>query len=295
MKKNKVKVKKGMTLVEVIISVTLLSILLVPLSGIVISSLRNSKDGEYRQKATYIGQKVIEELKAYDYVTLKVDGSEKYFELLDGDKIKENTIENKFEGNFERTVFGAVNEGSRPKETKFKVEVEIKKNSKFNFEDINNVDEDNSRYKITLEKNSGVYKVKARGTTNELTINGDLAFGIKPNELLLYEKLNDSVKISVLAKEGKNNSLVIILKDTYDNLNIDVINNLKEVLDITLVNENTTKNININSSKGNLLLTEINKDHQVDIANMYTYEVVVKDSSDKVLFKGSSSNNIIIK
>ena len=29
--------------------------------------------------------------------------------------------------------------------------------------------------------------------------------------------------------------------------------------------------------------------------NMYTYEVVVKDNNGKVLFKGSSSSNIVIK
>lgn len=295
MKKNRVRVKKGMTLVEVIISVALLSILFVPLSGIVISSLKNSKDGEYNQKAVYIGQKIIEELKSYDYIKLKTDGSEQYFELLDGDKIKGNTIENKFKGNFERTVFGAVNEGSRPKETKFKVEVEMKKNSQFNFEDINNIDEDNSRYKIILEKNSGFYKVKARDADQELIINGDLTFEVKTDELLFYEKLKDNTKISVPAAKGRNNSLVIILKDTKDKLNIDVINNLGEALDTTLVKENDTKKINISSYKGNLSLTEIDKSHKVDIANMYTYEVSVKDSSDKVLFKGSSSNNIIIK
>ena len=109
MKNNKIKAKKGMTLVEVIISVTLLSILIVPLSGIVISSLKNSKDGENKQKASYIGQKVIEELKAYDNLVLKTEGSEKYFELLDGDKIRENIAEDGFIGSFERTIFFFVN------------------------------------------------------------------------------------------------------------------------------------------------------------------------------------------
>ncbi|WP_352416857.1 type IV pilus modification PilV family protein, partial [Clostridium tertium] len=87
MKNNKVKAKKGMTLIEVIISVALLSILIVPLSGLVMSSLKNNISAEYRQKASYIGQKVLEELKAYDKITLKNDAGKKYFELLDGDEI----------------------------------------------------------------------------------------------------------------------------------------------------------------------------------------------------------------
>lgn len=295
MKNNKIKPKKGMTLIEVIISVTLLSILLIPISGIVISSLKNSKDGEYKQKATYIGQKVIEELKAYDNLVLKTEGSERYFELLDGDKIKEETPEKKFTGNFERTIFGAVDEEKHPKETKFKVEVEIEKNSKFNLEAINNIDEENARYKIILEKNSGAYKVTARGTAQELIISGDLAFDVKANELLVYENSNEAEKISIPATEGKNNSLIIILKDTDNNLNIDVINNLSEVIETTLIKENSTKNISLNSVKGKLLLTEIDKSNKVDIANMYTYKVVVKDSSGKSLFEGNSSSNIVIK
>ena len=85
MKINKKKVKKGMTLVEVIISVTLLSILIIPLSTLVLSGFRNSKEGENKQKAVYVGQKVLEKLKAYDKINLKentiASPSYKYFEL----------------------------------------------------------------------------------------------------------------------------------------------------------------------------------------------------------------------
>ena len=79
MKNNKLKAKKGMTLIEVIISVALLSILIVPLSGLVMSSLENNISAEYRQKASYIGQKVLEELKAYDKITLKNDFTPLFF------------------------------------------------------------------------------------------------------------------------------------------------------------------------------------------------------------------------
>ena len=50
MKINKQKAKRGMTLIEVIISVALLSILLIPLSDVVISSFKNSKRSEYAQR-----------------------------------------------------------------------------------------------------------------------------------------------------------------------------------------------------------------------------------------------------
>lgn len=284
-----------MTLIEVIISVTLLSILLLPLSGIVISSLKNSKEGEYKQKATYIGQKVIEELKAYDNLVLKTDGIERYFQLLDGDKIKEEDLGEKFTGRFERTIFGAVDEKTQPNEIKFNVEVEMNKNKDLNLENINNTNEDNARYKIILEKNGVVYEDISEESQRKLITREDLVFDIKNNELLIYAKANKAINISIPATKDRNNSLIIVLKDIEKNLNIDVINNLSEVLETTLIKENSTKNVTLNSLKGKLLLTEINKSNKVDIANMYTYKVVVKDSNGKALFEGNSSSNIVIK
>ena len=295
MKKNRTRAQKGMTLIEVIISVALLSILLLPLSGIVISSLKNSKEGEYKQKATYIGQKVIEELKAYDNLVLKTDGIERYFQLLDGDKIKEEDLGEKFTGNFERTIFGAVDEKTQPNEIKFNVEVEMNKNQDLNLENINNTNEDNARYKIILEKNGVVYEDISEESQRKLITREDLVFDIKNNELLIYAKSNKAINISIPATKDRNNSLIIVLKDIEKNLNIDVINNLSEVLETTLIKENSTKNVTLNSLKGKLLLTEINKSNKVDIANMYTYKVVVKDSNGKALFEGNSSSNIVIK
>lgn len=293
MKKNKFKSKKGMTLIEVIISVTLLSILIVPLSSIVMSSLRNSKDGEYRQKASYIGQKLIEELKSYDYIKLDSEGS---FKLLDGDKITKNTEENNFTGNFERTVFGSVDENKRSGETKFNVEVTMKKSEDFNFDNINKVDESKVKYKVIFEKDASGYSVYINDKTSpKLIVNEDLVFNINENNLEIYNKSNDSMKISVTASEGKENYLLIDVKNTYDkSTNIILNNNVNNLLEIYLLKDSDLNNIKINSYKGNVILSEINNDSS-NVANMYTYEVVVKDSNEKVLFKGSSSSNIVIK
>ncbi len=299
MKMNKFKIKKGMTLIEVIISVTLLSILLVPLSTVVISSLKNSKDGEYKQKASYIGQKVIEELKAYDKITLKSDnpdGSDRYYELLDGDKIKEIS-ENNFVGNFERTIFGAIDETNRPRETKFKVEVTMKRNSSFNFNNTNNIDEDKAKYKIVFDNKGIGYTVRIESDIpQELIVSDELVFNVNNEGLEIYNKSDDKIKIYTSALDDKENILLIDVKDTYDKAtNINLSNNSKDLLEINLIKEKSLNNIKINSYKGNILLSEFNKDDLNNIANMYNYEVVVKDTSDKVLFKGSSSSNNIIK
>ena len=192
MKKNKFKSKKGMTLIEVIISVTLLSILIVPISSVVISSLKNSKNGEYRQKASYIGQKVIEELKAYDYIKLDSDRS---FKLLDGDKITKDATNDTFAGTFERTVFGAVDEKNRPGEAKFNVEVTMKKNDDFNFDNINNSDGINAKYGVVFKNSGSVNTVYINGKNDEyLLVTGDLVFEANEESLEIYIKSNDTIK-----------------------------------------------------------------------------------------------------
>lgn len=63
MKKIFLKSKKGITLLEVIISVAILSIIIVPISMMVATSVRTSNNSESKQQATAIAQKLIEDLK----------------------------------------------------------------------------------------------------------------------------------------------------------------------------------------------------------------------------------------
>jgi prepilin-type N-terminal cleavage/methylation domain-containing protein len=56
--------KKGLTLIEVLISLTILSIIVIPISNLVLSSVKLNKSGEDKQKAVTIAQQIIEEVKA---------------------------------------------------------------------------------------------------------------------------------------------------------------------------------------------------------------------------------------
>lgn len=67
---KKVNKKKGITLIEVIISVALIAILLIPLTNLVMTSIKRNKSAENKQEATNLGQKVVEELKAQDSIQL---------------------------------------------------------------------------------------------------------------------------------------------------------------------------------------------------------------------------------
>ena len=89
--------------------------------------------------------------------------------------------------------------------------------------------------------------------------------------------------------------LLIDVQSGYDKpTNINLINNTKSTLEVHLLKDSGINNIKISSDKGNVLFSEINRNVS-NIANMYNYEVIVRDSKGKELFKGSSSSNIIIK
>lgn len=58
-----IKNKKGITLIEVIVSAAILSIIIVPISMMVNTSVKTNKNSESKQQATVIAQKLIEDLK----------------------------------------------------------------------------------------------------------------------------------------------------------------------------------------------------------------------------------------
>lgn len=73
-----VKNKKGISLIEVIISIAILSIIIVPISMMVITSVKTSNNSQNMQQATVVTQKLIEDLK----INNKPDGES--IRLLNG-------------------------------------------------------------------------------------------------------------------------------------------------------------------------------------------------------------------
>lgn len=301
MKNNKLKAKKGMTLIEVIISVTLLSILIVPLSGLVMSSLKNNKDSEYRQKASYVGQKVLEELKAYDKIILRNDAGERYFQLLDGDKIVKDLTGNTFVGDFERTIYGSPLEPESSNERIYKVNVEIQKDINFQYDDNNNLSEyNNADFRLNFLRENGVDKIQlASNIANSSSIdNEDIMIELSNNlNLKVYKKNNKSPIIDNTKVAPINNRLLLYLDSTYTkNTNIEIKNDTSNTIEIYLIkNKGTLGKLNLYSSKGKIILYEENEVDKNQIANMYNYKVTVKDNDENILFEGSSSKNLYIE
>ena len=314
MKNNKAKVKKGITLIDVIISVALLSILIIPLSTMVITSLKNKEESSDRQKATYIGQKILEELKAYDVIYLKEDNSIKYFNLLDAldsdREIREvsNNELNEFTGEFKRNIFG--NQKDDPSEKLFNIEVNINKNDEFK-NDLNYIDKTLAGYMLTFNENSIYYEFikdqndeKNKIPTSFIASNNIVDIEINKNILTLD---NGTTKKDIPKELDKSNILIINLEDSYNkSTNINISNlqekiseekSINEALEIILIKNKAENNsINIIASEGDILVKEINLDDNLDLNDTYNYEIVVSDEdNNKELFKAKSSSKLIIK
>lgn len=287
MKNNKVKAKKGMTLIEVIISVALLSILMVPISSLVMSSLKNNIDAEDMQKASYIGQKVLEELKSYDEIKLSVT-SPKYFELLDGDKITQ-VSDGKFAGSFDRNIYGNPSNG-KDKDT-YRVEVKLEKDENFQYENINNLDKNNNAsFRMNFTKNNMINDIYNISDKLIMEIDKD------SNILVIYNESNSNNKLTI-NKTSTNNNIVLYIEENFSkDVNIEFKNKTEKTVEIHMIKEkNNSSKIKIYSSSGDVILYEENEVEENKIGDMYNYTVTVKDKKNNTLFQGSSSNNVNIK
>ncbi|MDU2682278.1 MAG: prepilin-type N-terminal cleavage/methylation domain-containing protein [Clostridium sp.] len=306
MKNNKVKAKKGMTLIEVIISVALLSILIVPLSGLVMSSLKNNISAEYRQKASYIGQKVLEELKAYDKIILKNDAGKKYFELLNGDEIiqdlKEDSTGNTFKGSFDRTIYGGASESAGKDDNLYNVEVKLEKDLNFQYENVNNLDKNNNAAFILNflrdSSNNDIIKIKDN-SDNSYAISNELIMELdkNSNNLIVYKKNESTPLVTVNKTNVDNNTIVLYIKEGFSqNINIEFKNNTEETVEIHLISgDNNYSKFKIYSSIGDVILYEEKQIEENPVADMYNYKVKVKDRENNILFEGSSSKNVNIE
>ena len=90
--KRKNNKNRGFSLVEVIISVAIVVILIIPISNVGINAIKTNRKSEQRQKAKEIGQKYLEEFNVYDSMSF-THGTEDFFNLVNGERLARNAME----------------------------------------------------------------------------------------------------------------------------------------------------------------------------------------------------------
>lgn len=258
--------KKGITLIEAIISVALLSILIVPIGGMVVNSVKTNNNAQIKQNAAYIGQKALEELKVYDNIKLKDFSGNKGFKMLDGQIIYKQP-DGSYRGDFINSEL----------DKNFNVEVKIKKNSDFTYENDTEMD-----LAIDLTNNNFGNIVLGTGKKIKLVIGADKRIRIYEDNLSRFEKEMESRNVLINITSGFN----------VNNFSIDVENKDDKSLYIYKNKAEGANDITINTIAGKVIEKVYNPTDTSAIGDLYAIDIIVKKSG-QVLFQGSTSNNIV--
>lgn len=275
------KKSKGITIIEAIMSVALIAILIIPLSNVILAALQTNKDGEMKQKASFVGQKILEEMEAYDEVRLVNEGTEKFFKLLDGDKvIKDIAVANKYTGSVTRDYLG----------NEFRVEVTVEKDSDFSSNSQNAKDGYDIEYKLSKDIATGTLMYISQGVATATFTSDNLVLKVDASKNVNIPSLfTDAQKVTSPLEKG----ISIQLHSTFDTtLDLIVDSALTSTTDIYIIkDEDCTGNVNVTVAKGNVKVTRY-----VNLAELYNINVTVyKGNTSETLFQGSTKNNIRFK
>lgn len=292
--KKKCKMKKGMTLIEAIISVALLSILIVPISGMIMNSLRSNKEGEFKQNAAYVGQRTLEEIGTYDYINLQTDGSDTFFQLLNGDRLVKQD-----DGSYS----GEVDDDNLP--NSYRVTVTLEKEDSFKYEDKNNlVKFKTTPWKFHMTGNTfRLYSPTSdTGDADTVKISGAVAdkitININNSSNIELGNLSGVVSSAKFNKNyGDDRKILLYLTDSAE-INypdVEVKNTGRDTVTVYVVKENADNEINVSATGGNIALYDDllanEKDKVGDFFNINVH--VVDTTNGDEVFSGHTTSNIV--
>lgn len=266
--------KKGLTLIETIISFTILSIVSIPMFSIIMSSVKSNKLGEDKQKTLYVAQKYAETFKSKDIDKSKLG----QVQLFKGTEVPE---ENK--------------DLDIPQGYFVNVVVEPLTGYKFADVDINTANNDGSTSSSSSSTNSGYTSIQydtkiiiSKNTTGP-DIVANMEIDSTDGSKYTYPlKTNYKLEISNGSDNGSN-ALVINLKD--DNgigVNVDSLTINKT----PLTNNNSNVIIQMDANEKDEPTANLNIDfyNKIDGSDMTVYLAKVKDTT-----LSDSYNNDVIK
>ncbi len=223
--------KKALTLIEVVISLAILFIIMIPVSTMTIQTIKMNKQAEDKQQATIIAQKLMEEVKSLTKYTNRM--------LEGGVNIQED--EN---SSLDYKITGEI-EG-------FRVEGTIKPSVDYKGK---NIDETS---KVEVD---GTVKIKKEGFNNIIYVDEIFAIG-NPSEFYINKKdtgtelifKNSTSTVNKTIPSTKSVVEIIAEKDTSNQYNIRVSNVTNETLKVYCYKyNNSTVEFNVINEKGKVV------------------------------------------
>lgn len=320
--KLKRKAKKGMTLIEIIISIALIAILFIPIANIAFTSMKTNSKGEKKQVASAEGQRLLEEFNVLDEINLSLDGEgniQRYSLPCGIDLTTFTPATSTF-----INATGAINKELG--NDRYRINVEVAKDediehnitttNQYPDSNYNNLIEFTDEYILFYEGNgtrdgeSIIERISLAGCTR-------FAFRFMQNGIKVQkfgatgyletidvngfaERFNNNNKIKIKADDSFiSNSLPIIISSDID-LNIDVVNESGHT--VKLLPSHNYRYIDYSNGNnevvtmGNVTIGyNLSEEAMEDIGDVYTFTVKVRDiQENKVLFTGSITKNIVV-
>lgn len=293
------KKRKASTLLEVIISLAITALLIVPAMNMILTSVKNVQKTKEKEKAEFIGKQIAEELKAID---LSLMGSE----------------ENLTSGiNLYKDVNGNIStNGNQLIDNKYEVKVDLNKSSDIDY--VNASSDLDGEFDIYLEADKLVIKdiktlitkqikIKTDNINNEekisekiLIVNNHLTNDIKiktesGEEITINKTKETEINDNVTEKTGYLKINLLENNDTDITIKFDVKNLMDKDFNIYISTREGSKfksDVNIEkASIGSILITKDNFTPK-PIGSMYDFKVEVRKKDGEILFTLNGYKNI---
>lgn len=260
--------KHGLTLIEILISLAILSIILIPISNMVIASVKLNTSGEDKQKAVTIAEQLVEEAKALPQLSSSTILSNGLSLSIPAGKMDEYTGTKDLTGGYTETVY------IKPKDN-LTVDTGIQNNMTYDAEIYIQGTDSNLQFQL-----KGVSTLFTVGKDN-LSINNSssgitfMVEGVQKGDIIPRTAGSDG-KIRVLFKQGLNITGIF---------NVKAENSLSNPLSIYFENEDTTSVNYTLTNNGGQIRKYNNVSQSAQLTNKsraYEIQVVITKNSKEI-------------
>lgn len=260
--------KHGLTLIEILISLAILSIILIPISNMVIASVKLNTSGEDKQKAVTIAEQLVEEAKALPQLSSSTILSNGLSLSIPAGKTDEYTGTKDLTGGYTETVY------IKPKDN-LTVDTGLQNNMTYDAE-------------IYIQGNDSDLKLQRKGDSGSCTIGKDnlsinnnssgITFMVAglPIGDIIPRTAGSNGKIRVLFKQGLNITGIF---------NVKAENSLSNPLSIYFENEGSTSVNYTLTNNGGQIRKYNNVSQSAQLTNKsraYEIQVVITKNSKEI-------------
>lgn len=278
--------KKGITLIETIISLALIMILIIPISSMIVGVIKTGKNSTNKQQAVTLGQQITEEVKSLNSKEIVDRNGERYIYLTNGElKLKEE------QSGYYKFIGENYNNSKFDLEVLFNKNMEQKSDSKINDIDM-----------ISIEDDTGLLVLKHKGE-KKISLFDKLTIEVREEnnkrEITFYSGDISSGSTFILELEKSKNLTIKFMENNNSPLNIEIYNKGEESFNIYILqNKNSTTDININTIEGNVRKYKStynnSNDKDVEIGDLYDIDIKVI-RNEEIIFNNDFKHNIILK